>query len=222
MYDIGTNSKKSYKIRLKKPYYHKFSTYNWPVIIALAINTIFLIATLVNPNLIPMLAMNNPAGMTEISWFVGNFVHAGVVHFVMNMLCFFIVTNELRYKFHTKQWVLWFLYIGSAFVIGPLVTLLSTQPVVGYSGVVMAYITFGILNKVRGYKGLAIYLVVMHVVLLLLPLNVSIITHIIGAMVGAALYLYLYLDKKIRTKLYLRKKNNRDVVESWRERHGKA
>lgn len=219
--NIKTERKIGFRNPFKKGRSHNMRGRNWPLITALAINTVVFVMTLVNPSLIALFAVNSPHEISEISWLIANFTHIGVLHFVLNMLCFTVGAEELRYKFFFKQWILWFLYLGSAFIIGPLIAVFSTVPVVGYSGVIMAFITFAILNKIKGYKVLAGYLIILHVVLLILPTNVSIVAHLMGAIVGAGLHFFLYAHRKYSTYNY-RRKARKNPNTSWRERHGKV
>lgn len=218
--NIKTERKLTFRNPFKKGFSRNMKGRNWPLITALVINSLFFIATLFNPQLVQLFAVNSELAITEIAWLVSNFTHIGILHFVLNMLCLTVGAEELRYKFYFKQWVLWFLYIGSAFIIGPLLMIFSTVPVVGYSGVIMAFVTFGILNKIKSYKFLAWYLIIFHVVLLILPLNVSILAHGIGAVVGASLHFMLKGRTKLATWNYRRKRSKNNSL-SWREKHGK-
>ena len=224
MYEINIKSEK--KLGFRNPGKGRgpkrnMRGYNWPIIVALTINTIVFIMTMFNPQLIGLFAVNSPSQIPEISWLIANFTHIGIFHFVLNMLCFTVGSEELRYRYYFKQWVLWFLYLGSAFIIGPLLLLFGSAPTVGYSGVVMAFITFGILNKIKGYKFLAGYLIILHVVFIILPLNISVLAHGLGALVGVGLYFYLKGQTRFATYNYLRKKNSKSAS-SWREKHGKV
>lgn len=218
--NIKSERKLTFRNPFKKGYSRNMRGRNWPLIIALVINTLFFIATFINPALISLFAVNSPHEIAELSWLFANFTHIGILHFVLNMLCLSVGAEELRYKYYFKQWVLWFLYLGSAFIIGPLLMLLGTAPTVGYSGVIMAFVTFGILNKIKSYKFLAGYLIIFHVVLIALPLNVSFLAHGIGAAVGVGLYLFLIGTRSFSTWNYKRKRSKTNTS-NWRERHGK-
>lgn len=219
--NIKTERKLTFRNPFKKGYSRNMRGRNWPLITALVINTLFFICTFINPDLIGLFAVNSPEEISSVSWLFANFTHIGLLHFVMNMLCLSVGAEELRYKYYFKQWVLWFLYIGSAFIIGPLLMFFGTVPTVGYSGVVMAFVTFGILNKIKSYKFLAGYLIIFHVVLLALPLNVSFLAHGLGAVVGAGLYFYLTGTRSFATWNYRRKKSKQSNSGNWREKHGK-
>ena len=220
MYEISTNSKR--KLKFRNPFkssYRKISK-NWPLIAALVVNILVYIATVIHPPLIGYLALNYSTEISQISWYAFNFTHDGLIHVVLNMLCLFIYGEEIRHRYFIKPWVQWFLYFGTAAFIGPIVYLLSVNSVVGYSGVIMAILMFAILDKMKSYKIMALYLLIYHIILLIIPLNVSILAHLVGAAVGAAFWLSLNVNRKWHTYNYNRKRGS-VKYNNWREKHSK-
>ena len=64
-----------------------------------------------------------------------------------------------------------------------------------------------------GYKSIAIQLIIFHIILLVLPLNVSLLAHGVGSVVGLMFALFLKYEKVWSSRKYQRTRN-------WREKHG--
>lgn len=211
MYEIGIQKKKSWGFR--KPKFSMNKKLNMPLTIVAAINVLVYIATLFDPNIIYLFAIGGESVLGVFTAYTFNFTHVGFLHLLFNMLALTVFAEQIQRQFYHKKWVQWFLYFVTPLIIGCIMLLFDPATTVGYSGVVLAVLTFGVVYKMSGYKSIAIQLIIFHIILLVLPLNVSLLAHGVGAVVGLMFALFLKYEKVWSSRKYQRTRN-------WREKHG--
>ena len=222
IYDISLNSEKK-KMKIKPPNFSGSLKHNTPFLAALIVNIVVFLFTAFNPQLMMWLAIGTESSLGIFTAYTFNFTHAGLFHIVMNILVLFVFQEQIRLRLYYKKWAQWFLYFGTPLVIGLILFVIGTPPTVGYSGVVMALLTFGIVFKFDGYKSIAIQLVLFHIIAFLvtdvwLGINISFIGHAVGAVVGASFAWYMRNYKKYHTWKY---KKTKSKETNWRDRHNK-
>jgi len=211
MYNIKIKEKKSWGLR--KPKFSMNSTPNIPLMSAFVVNFIIYLFTVFDPSIIYLLAIGGESPLGALTAYTFNFTHVGFIHFLFNMLALLVFAEQIQRRFYHKKWVQWFLYFVTPLIIGCIMLLFNPPATVGYSGVVLAILTFGVVHKMTGYKSIALQLIGFHVLLMFLPLNVSLLAHGVGAVVGLSFAMILKYEKIWATKKYQK-------TRSWRERHG--
>lgn len=206
MYDISVDNPNEREFRVYAAN-AKFK-YNYPLIAVLAVNILAYLYTL----WVPSAMMDMALYPQQLDWGVVtfNFTHASFLHILFNMLGCFLFARDIQTHFRNNRMYQWLVYFGFAPVIGLIVGMMTSNPVVGYSGVVSALIGLAVALNFHGSRIVLIQVVIFHIILILMPNNVSILTHAVGFVVGYAFGIFTTKQKPSLPK----------PKRSWRERHG--
>lgn len=196
------------------------------LLLVVGINIFMFILSLFEPTLLSRLWLS-PEDTGLVRAYMFNFMHAGWLHIGMNMLMVVVFHQHIRRTHRFNKWLMPFLYFGMPLMVGLLSIPFIQGPTVGYSGVIMGLLAFGILNKIPRHRGLMIELIIIHVILLGMVLfdynhNISILVHGIGAFCGVIVHYSMRLYSKFNTTQYLKKRRGSNTrTSTWREQHGK-